>query len=43
MWDQKCNNESLDKGKGRWKGDDEIDLIKEDLMTLKAGAKGGAI
>ena len=43
VWDQKCNNESLDKGKGRWKGDDEIDLIKEDLMTLKAGAKGGAI
>lgn len=41
MWDQKCNNESLDKGKGRCK-DDEMDLTKEDLMTLKVGAKGGA-
>lgn len=41
MWDQKCNNESLDKGKVRWK-DDEEDLTEEDLMTLKVGAKGGA-
>lgn len=29
----KCNNESLDKGKGRWK-DGEMNLTKNDLKGL---------
>lgn len=35
------NKQHTNKEKGRWK-DDEMDLTKEDLMTLKVGAKGGA-
>lgn len=37
----KCNNESLDKGKGRWK-EDEIDLTKEDPKSLNV-ARGRAM
>lgn len=36
----KCNNESLDKGKGRWK-DGEMNLTKNDLKTLNVEAREG--
>lgn len=35
---QNCNDENLDKGKGRWK-DAEMNLTKEHLMMLNAGPR----